>query len=356
MVTYKTKLERWYTEELEFSKPIYIIIPSQNKISLTSTQLDELKNSEAFLIINEQYETVKWENIKNIVIPLLKDVPIENVVIVSLVAGFNLKNNSFIKDDCPYKIFHKNIFYDSYYDNFYNTDTEPKQILKHYACLMGNDKISRRYIFYMLKKGNLLPFGYVSHHRYQRPNSIDDNMFLTTLKSKIKDFDDFLRESEETVSLQDPAGWRHWVDKPDIYNEQSCISLTCESVLGVGGVSVTEKTLRSIIFKKPFLLVAEPYVLKYLKHLGFKTFSDVFDESYDNILCPVIRCQKVYQQLESFCKLSLNEAIDLTEKLRYITDYNYDYYFNHFDGTFKFKEKIESYFLKVHKGELNGRN
>lgn len=355
MVTYKTKLEYWYTEEIDSPKPVYIIVPSKNKISLTPTQLDELKNSKAFLIINEQGEIVKWENIKSTIIPLLKDIPIENVVILSLVAGFNLKNNNYIKDDCPYKIFHKNIFYNSYYENLYNTETKPKQILKHYTCLMGADRLSRRYIFYLLKQGNLLSSGFVSHNRIEL-NSIDDSMFLETLKVKISDFDDFLKQSQETVSLDDTKHWNHWADELNTYTNQSCISLVTETVTGVGGVNVSEKTLRSIIFKKPFLLVAQPYVLKYLKHLGFKTFSDVFDENYDNILCPVTRCQKVYQQLESFCKLSLNEAIDVTEKLKYITDYNYDYFFNHFDGTFKFKEKIESYFLKVHKGELNGRN
>jgi len=355
MVTYKTKLVYWSTEEIESPKPVYIIIPSQNKISLTSTQLDELKNSEAFLIINESDEIVRWENIKNIIIPLLKDVPIENVVIISVVAGFNLKNNCFIRDDCPYKIFYKNVYYNSYYDEFYNTQTNLKEILKHYSCLMGSDRLYRRYVFYLLKKSNLLPFGFVSHNRVQ-DKSVDDKNFLDALKSKISDFDNFLKKSNDILTLPEMLNFRKEAGQPNNFEEQSCISLVSETVIGVGGVTITEKTVRTIIMKKPFLLLTSPFALKFLKYLGFKTFSDVFDESYDNILCPVTRFQKVIEQLEAFCKLSLNEAIDLTEKLRYITDYNYDYYFNHFDGTLKFKEKIESYFLKVHKGELNGRN
>jgi hypothetical protein len=44
---------------------------------------------------------------------------------------------------------------------------------------------------------------------------------------------------------------------------------------------LSEKTLTAINCKMPFLLVAAPYTLEYLKRFGFKTFNRWWNEDYD---------------------------------------------------------------------------
>lgn len=46
---------------------------------------------------------------------------------------------------------------------------------------------------------------------------------------------------------------------------------------------ITEKTYKAIFYKKPFLLLSQPEALQALREGGYKTFSHVIDESYDNI-------------------------------------------------------------------------
>lgn len=47
----------------------------------------------------------------------------------------------------------------------------------------------------------------------------------------------------------------------------------------------SEKTVKPIMTKTPFLIVSSPYHLKWLQHQGFKTFGALIDESYDLDLC-----------------------------------------------------------------------
>ena len=48
------------------------------------------------------------------------------------------------------------------------------------------------------------------------------------------------------------------------------------------GYFITEKTIKPMVTKTPFLLVTTRYQLEYMKQLGFQTFSSIINESYDN--------------------------------------------------------------------------
>ena len=46
-------------------------------------------------------------------------------------------------------------------------------------------------------------------------------------------------------------------------------------------IFLSEKTWKPIVCKQAFIIIGPQYTLKYLKDLGFKTFSELWDESYD---------------------------------------------------------------------------
>ena len=45
---------------------------------------------------------------------------------------------------------------------------------------------------------------------------------------------------------------------------------------------ITEKTYRNFIYKKPFIVLGQVGQLKFIRKLGYKTFSPIIDESYDD--------------------------------------------------------------------------
>jgi hypothetical protein len=66
------------------------------------------------------------------------------------------------------------------------------------------------------------------------------------------------------------------------YYDQFNIELICETYTHGTTFFPTEKTVRPIIGNKPFLVFGPVDYLKNLQQLGFKTFGDVWDESYDS--------------------------------------------------------------------------
>lgn len=95
------------------------------------------------------------------------------------------------------------------------------------------------------------------------------------------------------------------------------------------GVTVNEKEFKAILCKHPFLLVTRPHTLKQLRGIGFKTFGQWFDESYDDEEDDARRMYKLAKEIERLCNIS-NEAWDqMLEEMRSVTEYNFDWLVNH---------------------------
>lgn len=67
----------------------------------------------------------------------------------------------------------------------------------------------------------------------------------------------------------------------DWYNITFCSVVSETSVRY--GPWLTEKAFKPMAFRHPFLLQACPGTLEYIKSLGFVTFDNIFDESYDQV-------------------------------------------------------------------------
>jgi hypothetical protein len=61
------------------------------------------------------------------------------------------------------------------------------------------------------------------------------------------------------------------------------IEVVLETLFDTNRLHLTEKSLRPIACSQPFILAGAQGSLEYLRSYGFKTYSDVWDESYDQI-------------------------------------------------------------------------
>jgi hypothetical protein len=59
------------------------------------------------------------------------------------------------------------------------------------------------------------------------------------------------------------------------------VDIVAEPVCAGNSFYPTEKIVRSILCRKPFIVMGSKYYMHYLKQLGFKTFDQWWDESYD---------------------------------------------------------------------------
>jgi hypothetical protein len=94
---------------------------------------------------------------------------------------------------------------------------------------------------------------------------------------------------------------------------------------------LTEKIFKPISVKRPFILVAAPGNLAYLKRYGFKTFDRWIDESYDSEQDDYLRIEKITNEVDKLCKLSPEELKTMHQEMKEILEYNYQ----HFYGEFK---------------------
>lgn len=86
---------------------------------------------------------------------------------------------------------------------------------------------------------------------------------------------------------------------------------------------VSEKTLRAILHKHPFIIASTPKILDIIKILGYKTFDGIIDESYDDELDDGKRLIKIADEVERLCSLTDNELQEFKERAIPIVEHNY---------------------------------
>ena len=86
----------------------------------------------------------------------------------------------------------------------------------------------------------------------------------------------------------------------------------------------SEKIFKCIAMKHPFIIVTVPNSLKYLKELGYKTFDNIIDESYDQEIDDALRAIKIANEVERLCNLDEQKLENFLIESRKICDYNYN--------------------------------
>ena len=111
--------------------------------------------------------------------------------------------------------------------------------------------------------------------------------------------------------------------------QDSLVYVPTETVYFGRRLHITEKTFKAIALEMPFVLVAPAGSLEYMRSYGFKTFSDVFDESYDEETNDVLRIEKVTRLLKDLDSLSVRERQEVHRACLSAVEHNYE----HFYGT-----------------------
>lgn len=105
--------------------------------------------------------------------------------------------------------------------------------------------------------------------------------------------------------------------------EKSFINIIFEADIFWKGRSIlTEKVWRCVESEKPFIIMSHKGALKYFRDQGFKTFSNLIDESYDEIDNDKSRVKAVFTEVLRLSKLKHTELTELNNELRNVFDHN----------------------------------
>ena len=171
--------------------------------------------------------------------------------------------------------------------------SQEKSFEKIYASLSNGRPAIHRYEFTRkLWKENLIKYGLVS---------------MCHMKNGDKQF-----ESNLPILFDNQVNlWEKDIDESSIF-QKSFLWISNETQMDNKLTLFSEKTIMPILYQNPFVVNGDVGTLAYLQELGFKTFGDFFDESYDlidninerqNKIVSIIKdlknknLQKLYQQM-----------------------------------------------------------
>lgn len=107
------------------------------------------------------------------------------------------------------------------------------------------------------------------------------------------------------------------------FYQRSLVSIVTETNFYDSSVSLTEKSFKSAKEMHPFIIAGVSGALKGMHELGFKTFGEFWDESYDDIKDHTQRMRKIIDLLADIGSWSPEKIIDFRRKVKPILEHNH---------------------------------
>lgn len=218
---------------------------------------------------------------------------------------------------------------DSKYRWGYNPNIPHKKLFLNYNNLLTKFRSHRIDFVSRIYESGLIDQGYVS---FASPGAeiLEDAVLSNELYSPTSyNIFDRNRDNLNTKLVID-------TDKPhgvlsSTINLEDCqtslVHVVSETVFYQDKLHLTEKIFKPIAAGQPFLLLAAPGNLAYLREYGFRTFSDFWDEGYDNIVDPGQRIAAVVQILEDLSNLTYTQQLSLKKEMSDVTRHNFYHFY-----------------------------
>ena len=227
-----------------------------------------------------------------------------------------------------------------------------KSYSKKFISYNGIWRPHRGAIISMLSAMNILDKGIVSYNSKGNSgmSSNDNYEFLHKFLSYNQELKDLLESAEESIRKIDRiildveegttvnTAAVLTTDK-ELY-ENTYFSLVTETSIPIKPFSyrfdantdvgriLSEKIFKPISLRHPFLVVSNPKTLELLRSLGYKTFSPLIDESYDDEEDIAKRLLMIVKEVKRLCELTPVELENFLIEAGKICDYNLEILMN----------------------------
>lgn len=103
----------------------------------------------------------------------------------------------------------------------------------------------------------------------------------------------------------------------------SLVSIVTETNFAAKALTLTEKSFKPSKEKHPFIIVGVAGALKAMREFGFQTFSEFWDESYDEEENPTIRLNMIIEVCKDIGNWDKEKILDFKRKVKPILENNY---------------------------------
>ena len=311
--------------------------------SFGETILTELNNGNAYLILNHQCESfttsffdVLYQQLKN-----FPSIPYGKIIYMVAAADATREYKNFVKEHSiskdreiaimyvhhVYKRFkHENTL------NFFNYDRSTKKE-KKFLSLNRRWHDHRLLLVCGLSHNNLLEHGYVSlgvaPEEVSQAQQTIDKLHRQYKSEYIKlGFDKIKNNLPLQIDMVDlRVNQFQTTSLPIEFYQKSCFSLV-SSTSAVDyiekAVGFTEKEIKPILARHPFIIHNLSGVLAHLKSMGFLTFEKWFDESYDEEIDDNKRLIKITDEVKRLSEISFEQWNIMLGEMTPVLEHNYN--------------------------------
>lgn len=305
--------------------------------------VNELVHGNAYMILNHQCEsfTASFFKILYDKLKISPSIPYKKIIYMVASADADREYKKFVKEygisfDQEITIMYVHHVYKRFnHENtlgFFKYDRSIKKE-KKFLSLNRRWRDHRLLLVCGLAHNKLLDSGYVSlgvslEEKQEAQNAINDlyrefkSEYIVSGFDKIKnnlplqiDMVDLRINQFQTTSL------------PIEFYQKSCFSLV-SSTFAFGynekSVGFTEKEIKPILARHPFIIHNLSGVLAHLKNMGFLTFERWFDESYDEEADDNKRLIKITDEVKRLSELSFDQWDIMLEEMSPILEHNYN--------------------------------
>ncbi len=192
---------------------------------------------------------------------------------------------------------------------------------KYYLNLNRNTgRLHRAELVLHLINKNIKDKGLISFHKSKEFDRFCDIPSNIEYKNKIQKEYPFILDQEDadTVAQMNNifGNKKMWLD--------TYFSIVSETSVSKHHAFITEKTVKPLFYFHPFIIWGNPFSLKFLKEIGFETFPEFFDESYDTIIDEDKRLSLIVENIERLCSKDIKEIHGLYQSVKPKLLHNYN--------------------------------
>lgn len=238
-------------------------------------------------------------------------------------ASSNLKDSSNIKkyatayNKKPINIFSYNMFEKRVYDDTKHTPLKVLKSIKKqcnrehtdkfYSSLSRMNRMYRSIATYFLCQSEISKYGLISHNTYKNSNvDIHNILRLPHMHTvTLADFQKWAKTLPLTVDRSDfETNWAMNTPYDHIHNKTifQIVNETMADDHNGSSLFYSEKTFRPIVCMQPFVIYGQPGANAHLKKLGYSTYEDWFDYTFDEEQDPVLRYKLLLAEITRVCK------------------------------------------------------
>lgn len=194
---------------------------------------------------------------------------------------------------------------------------------KVYGMFIGRASANRMYCYYRNNRFNYKHLGITSFN-HNISNILTDYDALQYLQytnsTPAEMYSELTPYSDISTTLSHHIGYPdNMIGWEKVYQDIA-IEVVCETSTSANCADVSEKILRPILHKRPFLLVSSPNMLTFLQSMGFRTFDNVIPSWYDH-MSDNFRIDAVFDILDNL--ISTGKINTLLNDCQSDIDHNY---------------------------------